>query len=584
MRKGFKQTVSKFLSAGLAVALIAAATGCAGQTTSSTAIQTESSAQSTVESSDKWTGDVSSVTYFMPDASATALQTLTWFNDYLREKIGIEIKPVTGDLQAVQAMMSSGELADIPGVGLDEIETAVKGNMLLNLDEYKDQLSSLYTSDIYSSMVDYCRDAFGEGKALYSIQRQVGPRNTINLDPQLRWDIYQKVGAPKIGTLEDYLTVLKSMQDAYPTTEDGQKVYGLVLYGDWDILTMKVATVTSEFYGKDLEYLSLLHQVSADGNGEAISILEDTSDYKRTLKFYYQANQMGILDPDSLTQTWDTVLDKYNNGRILFANWAWAGSGYNTSEHVNADNPTGYASVWADDFTIPVESDSITGASDRLLNVSANCQNKDAVMRFLNWYLSYEGQEFCCNGPQGGLWDEDESGKRYITDAGWNIIDNGLEIPQGGIVSALNLALSDRPMWKEVVNPETKQTIDYSYWEDSLTHGRSKLQQDWSSKHDGALDMIEAAQNAGGKQLIKTTQAVHMISPLPDDLQTIQNQIGDQVKTISWKMVYAKDDAEFEQLWKELQNTAKTLGIDQLTTWMNTELNNAKEKLSKYTK
>ena len=48
------------------------------------------------------------------------------------------------------------------------------------------------------------------------------------------------------------------------------------------------------------------------------------------LKFFFEANKMGLLDPDSLTQKFSDVTNKYKDGQILFAQFPWVSSSYNT--------------------------------------------------------------------------------------------------------------------------------------------------------------------------------------------------------------------------------------------------------------
>ncbi|MGO8609786.1 hypothetical protein ACC848_43300, partial [Rhizobium johnstonii] len=66
-------------------------------------------------------------------------------------------------------------------------------------------------------------------------------------------------------------------------------------------------------------------------------ILDEDGEYFRTLKFYYDANAMGLVDPDSTTQNYDTLFTKYQNGQVLFSFWPWLGqAAYNTEENTAA--------------------------------------------------------------------------------------------------------------------------------------------------------------------------------------------------------------------------------------------------------
>ena len=48
------------------------------------------------------------------------------------------------------------------------------------------------------------------------------------------------------------------------------------------------------------------------------------------------------------------------------------------------------------------------------------------------------------------------------------------------------------------------------------------------------------------------------------DIALIRSQCGDLVSDTSWKMVYASDDAQFEQMWDDMTEQLEGLGWDQL--------------------
>lgn len=54
-------------------------------------------------------------------------------------------------------------------------------------------------------------------------------KGTLNWGPYLRYDLYKQIGAPKVETSDDYLDILKKMQEIYPENENKQKVYGFSL-------------------------------------------------------------------------------------------------------------------------------------------------------------------------------------------------------------------------------------------------------------------------------------------------------------------------------------------------------------------
>ena len=93
----------------------------------------------------------------------------------------------------------------------------------------------LYTSDTVAFSRKYWSN--GEDK-LYFLPVQVGP-DTAEIEhaigPVVRWDYYKELGCPETNNIDEYLQVLKDMQDAHPTTEDGKKVYAVSMVADWGL-------------------------------------------------------------------------------------------------------------------------------------------------------------------------------------------------------------------------------------------------------------------------------------------------------------------------------------------------------------
>ena len=118
---------------------------------------------------------------------------------------------------------------------------ATKAGLLL--DWNKDGLLDKYGQDIkkYAGQsLDAISKQYGGGTAVYAVGHNVGsgsgPSESANMTfgPWLRWDLYQQLGSPEIKTLEDYLTVVKQMQELSPKSDSGKPVYGFSLWSDWD--------------------------------------------------------------------------------------------------------------------------------------------------------------------------------------------------------------------------------------------------------------------------------------------------------------------------------------------------------------
>jgi putative aldouronate transport system substrate-binding protein len=336
-----KDKIYRATSVLLAIAMLAVLPSCS---------------QNTKASSNSSSKAVVQIDVFSASTSSTAsgVYDKTWWGKAIKNDIGVSLNVLPSGTQAsqkLQAYMASGELPDIVIFQKSsDVQSAIRGKMLVNLDEHISSLPNVTKNA--STALKYCRDNIsnGTGKA-YTITSNIGAADLSATEPSwgpyLRWDLYTKIGSPKISTWDDYLTALQKMQKLMPTTADGSKTYGITLWKDWDNYSMFLATELGPTVGIDCgDQLGSLPFLQVNFNtGETKNTLDSDSQYIQALKFYYKANQMGLVDPDSLTQTYATAKAKVTDGKVLFSWWSWLNSAYNTVAHTNATTPTGFEAV-----------------------------------------------------------------------------------------------------------------------------------------------------------------------------------------------------------------------------------------------
>ncbi|MDY3919031.1 MAG: extracellular solute-binding protein [Candidatus Limivivens sp.] len=496
-----------------------------------------------------------------------------WAAKRLYEDTGIKVDfQNTGSEveQKLKQYIAAGTLPDILGVrSLDQAQMAVDAGLLLPLDEYSELLPAIFETEEYKKAVSYSR-VFNSGETghLYAMPLAVGPTsdNAFNWLPMLQWDAYKKAGSPQISTLEDYLDVVEKMVQEKPYTENGEKVYGFSLFSDWDKYSALEAAALSYFYGIDTEYVSHLMETDVI-NKTTRSILSDDSFYKRALHFYFEANQRGLLDPDSRTQTYENMERKYSRGRILFSWFSWLTGTYNdtASGHVNnPEAPDGYVSIPAADMKIYEAPDQNIGRN-WYLAVSSNSKYPEKACEFLNWLYDSEVECFLYNGPEGVTWEYGEDGAPRVTEEGWEIIDNKTEdrMPeeigggsfQDGMGPFNSLGLQAATLM------ENGYSISYRYWPSTRERDLTLVEQE-------VHEMLGTDTIAGYLEehdmIAKSTMAVNMIPSVSDEMKAKIESIGEIVRDISWKMVYAKNEEEFQFYWSSMQSQAKELGMDQV--------------------
>ena len=504
--------------------------------------------------------------------------------------IKLDLYPTGNEVeQKLNQYLAGGSLPDIIGFkGLDQAQLAMDADMLLPLDEYKELLPNIFENSYYEDAVGYSQEYTSNGTGhLLIMPTAVGPAsyNAYNWVPLLQWDAYKKIGMPEINTLEDYLDVVEQMVAVKPVTENGEKVYGFSLFSDWDKYTALEVSTLSFFYGIDTEYVSHLMETNVITK-ETESILRDDSFYKRALQFYFDANQRGLLDPDSMTQTYSNVDAKYSAGRVMFSYFSWMTGSYNStaSGHVNNEEaPDGYASVLAKDMKLYDAPDQTIGRN-WYYAISKNCKDVERACEFLNWLYDPEVIAYLSNGPEDLLWSYDENGEPKVKDPeGWEVIDKKTEalMPeeigggafQDGVYAFNTLGISACTIM------ENGYSNSYRYWPSTLTRNPTLMKlevNEWL----GADTLAEYV--IANDMVAKSTQAVNMITPISDELEMVVSQIGEIVKKYSWQMIYAEDEAEFETLWLTMQTEAEGLGMAQVVEYYENEWAKALEIVKDY--
>ena len=587
IRKNARRGVA--LLTALMLALLAFS-GCQkdGGTSSAPSGNASAGSSATQQTHEVSTDPVTLTAFSMQSVSTTYGVEDNWQFDKIQEDTGITLDWQVGGSNTediMSTMLASGELPDIIGFKqLVEAQQAMDGKHLLNLDEYQDIMPAVYENEIYDKMVDYSRKYYSKDGNLYLLSTSIGMDGTTdpNWVPQLMYEQYKAVGEPEISTLEDYLDVVEQMVAQHPTTENGEKVYGFSLFSDWDVASAGRVATLSFMYGIDTEYVSPLMETNMLTQ-ETKSLLDEDSFYKRALKFYYEANQRGLLDPDSMTQTFDTATSKYSAGRVMFTYFSWLTGTFNNESSGNVSptdgsEPNGYYAVFADDMKL-YDAPNKTIGRTWFYAASSKSEHPDRCAQFLNWFYDPDNIFFIDNGPQGTVWDIDEDGNYYVTEEGWTYInDTKKELPEGGTIKA-----GDK--WNTpgisggTLHPEKGVSMSYRYWESTLSRKPNDLKAIWQDKN-GAVNTYTYLTEKD--MLAHATQAVNMITPADDDLQMIISQIGDKVKTYSWQMVYAANEEEFNAIWEKMVSESNTLGLEQVTNYYTEQWNSALEIAKQY--
>lgn len=526
------------------------------------------------------------VDVFCSQANYQGLQ-VGWFGQVIKEKFNMELNIIAPNVAGggdtlFQTRSAAGNLGDIVMIGSENgrLEDTVRADLLLDMSKMTNRLPNVMK---YTGAIEKLQNLIGDDEGIYAVPSKVssypptepseGSEPTFG--PYLRWDLYQAVGSPELTTLEDLLPVLKKMQEIEPTSESGQKTYAFSLFKDWDGNMMMKAKQPTCFYGYD-ELGFILSK--ADGSDDQ-NIIDDDSMYVRSLKLYFEANQMGLVDPESTTQGWDNVYSKYEDGAIIFAPWPWLGqAAYNTTERLNAGK--GFMMAPIGDMKIFSFGATPTGEK-YVVGIGSQAQDPERMAAFIDWLYSPEGimmstaQTGSTCGPEGLTWEMADS-RPVLTEFGIQaMLEGGTDMPEewgGGSwndgVSQLNFT----SVLPKDINPVNGFPYDFKLWESYIELTSTPVHKSWQETV-GALSTFEYLREHD--QLLVGPGTDYISPAEPWEISTLRAQVKAVIIEGSWKMVFASDEAEFYTLLKDMQDTVYELGYEEV---LNYDLNIAKEQ------
>ncbi len=172
-----------------------------------------------------------------------------WFGKLILDKFNIALNITATNLEGgaskLATKMATGDLGELLNFGSvtsqDFLDARDMGLLFdLNQGDFLKEnapfISEHMPNLIKRAQLQYAGETEGAVWALVhdALVSGLSYASTSCNAPQLRYDLYKAVGAPEIKDMWDYLPVLKQMQELYPVNEDGQTVYGVSYFPDWD--------------------------------------------------------------------------------------------------------------------------------------------------------------------------------------------------------------------------------------------------------------------------------------------------------------------------------------------------------------
>ena len=491
-----------------------------------------------------------------------------WFAKLIKDKFNIELNIIASQVvgNTIYATRSEeGNLGDILVVDKAKFPEIVEAGLAKDIS---DKLPACENIMKFKTQIDvYNKGLTGEDGKYYGIPTEMTDTSPTSItddviysSPMLRWDLYKQIGSPKLETLDDLLAALEKIHEVHPTNEEGDPAYPFSLWPDWDgndnmIGPANVVQLTT-WYGQKLKGSAMLMPDMTFS-----PLYERENAYYKITKFLNQANQKGLVDPDSGTQNWDNACAKMSSGRVDVMWYSWQVGFWNSVDRLNAG--TAFRFIPVNDMKFYADADRYFG-SDRMFGIGAGVEGEkyDRIMEFLDWYASPEGATFEHDGIEGlNYVVENGKFKPYKDNA---LMDN-LPVPDefgGGGFSDGNNAINQWIVSAICVNPNTGERYAQKYWQSYKDMTMTEMKKEWTEVF-GAEDDV-SWMKANDKLLASPSVD---FTPAADnnDIIALRAEINSKLCEYTWSLIMTcSTDEEFEAMWDAMVAELDGLGYKDL--------------------
>lgn len=567
-----KKLISLLCAGAMTASLLAGCGSSSESADSSAASGSEKSTETTAkaDSTDSTASDGDTMTIEIFDVAANYQGVQTgWFAKVVKDRFNIELNiiapQVAGDA-IYQTRSSSGNLGDILILESGQFKECVDAGLIKdisadiwnysNLADYKDQI------DVLNNGLEGNDNGatYGIPTEMLSTSPTSYSQDTIYSSPLLRWDLYKELGTPDIADLDGLLDVLEQMMEKHPTNDAGDACYAMSLWPDWDggdgMLGIANVVQLTTWYGEKIKGSAILKP-----DGTFIPLTDKNGTYYKILKFLYEANQRGLVDPDSATQDWNSACAKMSAGQVYLMWYSWQTGFWNSTERLK--DGKGFIFTPVADQEYYADADVYYG-SGRVWAVGSQVDDEKyaKIMEFLDWYASPEGLMFQHAGIEGFNYEVGEDGK--FTQINSNALMDNLNVPEewgGGGYSDGNNAINQWIVNANSINPLTGESYVVTYWSSYKEETLTDMKREWRERFDAEEPADYMKKN--NKLIISPNVSVSL--PVDTaDISVIRNQCNETICDYSWRMIYASDDANFDALWDEMSKTLDGYGFQDL--------------------
>ena len=529
MVKKMNRQAKRMIAVGMCLLMFGSILGCAGTNENKVTEQTQSSETIGWK---KYAAEQNPVT--LNWYINYSWFTMDWGKNMVSKQItkdtGVNINFVTpagNQEETINALVASDSLPDIVTLGWWEpqINDMIKNKMVYALNELADQYDPYFYEVTDPTVVNWYSDEngdiYGYPNSAYTPEAvethsNIGSNQTF----LVRKDIYEAIGSPDMTTQEGFEAAVKKAVEMFPEVDGkplipiGSHIFEENGCNSFDNFLMNFLAVPYEKDGK-------LYDRHTD------------PEYLSWLKFFRKLGEEGYLSSDIFVDQRTQMNEKVAEGRyfcMLYQRTDIADQESTLYEknpdsiYIAVDGPKNSK---GDDYVLPTNA--INGWT--LTLISKNCKHPDRAIAFLDYMMSEEGQKMISLGVEGEMYDWVDC-KAVLKD------------------EVKKLLATDRKKYDEVYG------ADDAYW----MLQNNVMQLDWMPEKQYPLNQMEEWTYPYTRYL-----GEYEVTKQDDSEMSRINSRIDKLwgKTLP-RLLLAKSDEEFDQLFETFVEERETLGYSQL--------------------
>jgi len=528
-------------------------------------------------------------------ANYNGLQT-GWSAALLKDLFNVEVVIIPDMDGTYETRMANGNLGDLVvwGANGEDYKQAIAKGMLLNWEEF--DLGPTYAPYVFANYGDALatnRDVSGDGNIYgfgMDVALQEGAHKSFMYSWDIRWDLYKQLGYPEITDLNSLIEIFKQMKEICPTDELGNEAYAASLWPDWDgNMVMYVKALATAYYGYDELGFGLYNPTNGEFydalglcdpvTGAYLPKADDNTPYIEMLRFFNKLYREDLLDPNSMTQTYDEMGTKVKNGGVYWGIFNYASSmAYNTQAHLEAGRMM-YSRV--PDEANPIVYGMSTLGGNRIWSVGAYTAYPELCLAIMDFLSTPEGSMTMWYGPRGLTWDYNEQGGMYFTELGkqtsvdskydmngivWTSPYTGKSYTLSGTYNDGSLQINNTTLARDMINPDGAlgEAFNKDTWVSEQTAASYAIQEDW--REWSGVSLADQYFEKVNKYTIMP-DIPYSESSKADELKVMWDQCAKSIVTNSWRAIFAKADGEFNMHIMNMRNQCKAYGYDKCNAW-----------------